>query len=132
MPAMLPTAVNAVATASDSRGYRHCELIHAVSSPTNPGGLFISTPYLFFWAEPGYQYFVVYPNGKKDAVMSEGIKFRGFAQITPWQKFIDVKVTSNGEDTDDIEGQMEPIPIRFIDQVTATARLSTRFQCSPR
>ena len=92
------------------------------------GGLFITTPYLFFWAEPGYQYFVVYPNGKKTAIMSEGIKFRGFAQITPWQKFIDVKVTSNGEDTDDIEGKMEPIPIRFIDQVTATTRLSTRFQ----
>ena len=92
------------------------------------GGLFIAVPYLFFWAEPGYQYFLVYPNGKKDAIMSEGIKFRGFAQITPWQKFIDVKVIEKGEDTDEIEGQMEPIPIRFIDQVTATTKLSTRFQ----
>lgn len=85
-------------------------------------------PNLFFWAEPGYQYFVVYPNGKKDAIMTEGIKFRGFAQITPWQKFIDVKVIDKGEDTKDIEGQMNPIPIRFIDQVTATTKLSTRFQ----
>ncbi len=92
------------------------------------GGLVAATPYLFFWAEPGYQYFVVYPNGKKDAVLSEGIKFRGFAQITPWQKFIDVKVVDQGEDTDEIEGAMEPIPIRFIDQVTATTKLSTRFQ----
>ncbi len=92
------------------------------------GALFITLPYLFFWAEPGYQYFVVYPSGKKSAIMSEGIKFRGFAKITPWQKFIDVKVVSNGEDDRDIEGRMEPIPIRFIDQVTATTKLSTRFQ----
>lgn len=92
------------------------------------GAFLIMIPYLFFWAEPGYQYFVVYPNGKKDAVMTEGIKFRGFAKITPWQKFIDVKVVSDGEDTDEIEGEMDPIPIRFIDQVTATTKLSTRFQ----
>ncbi|NVK84684.1 MAG: hypothetical protein HWE21_10210 [Cytophagia bacterium] len=92
------------------------------------GAFMIMIPYLFFWAEPGYQYFVVYPNGKKDAVMTEGIKFRGFAKITPWQKFIDVKVVSDGEDTDEIEGEMDPIPIRFIDQVTATTKLSTRFQ----
>jgi hypothetical protein len=92
------------------------------------GGFLITLPYLFFWAEPGYQYFVVYPNGKKDAVMTEGIKFRGFAKITPWQKFIDVKVVSENEDDDDIEGRMQPIPIRFIDQVTASTKLSTRFQ----
>ena len=92
------------------------------------GVLFVLIPYLFFWAEPGYQYFVVYPNGKKDAVLTEGIKFRGFAQITPWQKFIDVKVVDADEDTKEIEGQMNPIPIRFIDQVTATTKLSTRFQ----
>ena len=92
------------------------------------GALFITLPYLFFWAEPGYQYFLVYPNGKKSAIMSEGIKFRGFAKITPWQKFIDVKVVSEGEDARDIEGKMDPIPIRFIDQVTATTKLSTRFQ----
>ncbi|WP_286756656.1 hypothetical protein [Roseivirga sp. UBA838] len=92
------------------------------------GAFLIMIPYLFFWAEPGYQYFVVYPNGKKDAIMSEGIKFRGFAKITPWQKFIDVKVVGEGEDTEEIEGKMDPIPIRFIDQVTATTKLSTRFQ----
>ena len=88
----------------------------------------ITLPNLFFWAEPGYQYFLVYPNGKKSAIMTEGIKFRGFAKITPWQKFIDVKVVNPGDDTNDIEGQMDPIPIRFIDQVTATTKLSTRFQ----
>ena len=85
-------------------------------------------PFLFFWAEPGYQYFVVYPNGGKDAVLTEGIKWRGFAKITPWQKYIDVKVIEEGESRQEIEGAMKPIPIRFIDQVTAETKLSTRFQ----
>ncbi len=60
--------------------------------------------------------------------MTEGIKWRGFAKITPWQKYIDVKVLDEGEETEEIEGAMRPIPIRFIDQVTAKAKLSTRFQ----
>ena len=90
--------------------------------------LLITTPYLIFWAEPGYQYLVVYPTGKKSAVMTEGIKWRGFAQIIPWQKYIDVKVIDDGEDSEEIEGAMDPIPIRFIDQVTAKTKLSTRFQ----
>lgn len=60
--------------------------------------------------------------------MSEGIKWRGFAKIIPWQKFIDVKVVYSDEKTKEIEGAMQPIPIRFIDQVTAKTKLSTRFQ----
>ena len=50
------------------------------------GIMLILIPYLFFWAQPGYQYFVVYPTGSKSAIMTEGIKWRGFAQIIPWQK----------------------------------------------
>lgn len=92
------------------------------------GVLLITLPYMFFWAEPGYQYLVVYPTGSKSAIMTEGIKWRGFAQIIPWQKFIDVKVVESTDGANEIEGVMEPIPIRFIDQVTARAKLSTRFQ----
>tara|TARA_B100000965_G_C19575732_1_gene751244 strand:+ start:192 stop:1556 length:1365 start_codon:yes stop_codon:yes gene_type:complete len=92
------------------------------------GALISTIPYLFFWAEPGYQYFVVSPTGSKGAIMTEGIKWRGFAQIIPWQKYIDVKVVEEGESTEEIEGAMKPIPIRFIDQVTAKTKLSTRFQ----
>ncbi len=88
----------------------------------------ITLPYMFFWAEPGYQYFLVYPTGNTDVVISQGIKWRGFAKITPWQKFIDIKVVRPGENLKDIEGIMEPIPIRFIDQVTATVMISGRFQ----
>ncbi len=85
-------------------------------------------PYLFFWAEPGYQYFLVYPTGHSDVVMNQGIKFRGFAKVVPWQKYIDVKVVEDGDELKDIEGLMKPIPIRFIDQVTAEVKISGRFQ----
>ncbi|MEH0153187.1 cell envelope integrity protein TolA [Limibacter armeniacum] len=88
----------------------------------------VMLPSMFFWAEPGYQYFMVYPTGNVDAVMSQGIKWRGFASITAWQKYIDVKVVDDGDPVDDIEGIMKPIPIRFIDQVTANVKLSSRFQ----
>lgn len=83
-------------------------------------------PYLFFWAEPGYQYFLVYPTGHSDVVMNQGIKFRGFAKVVPWQKYIDVKVVGDGDEIKDIEGLMDPIPIRFIDQVTAEVKISGR------
>ena len=85
-------------------------------------------PYLFFWAEPGYQYFLVYPTGHSDVVMNQGIKWRGFAKVGPWQKYIDVKVVEDGDEIKDIEGLMDPIPIRFIDQVTAEVKISGRFQ----
>ena len=92
------------------------------------GVLFMLLPYLFFWAEPGYQYFLVYPTGKSDVVMNQGIKFRGFAKVVPWQKYIDVKVIGEDDPIKDIEGIMKPIPIRFIDQVTAEVKISGRFQ----
>lgn len=99
-----------------------------IASILGIGITLVILPFLFFWAEPGYQYFLVYPTGSKSAIMSEGIKWRGFAKIIPWQKFIDVKVVESDEKTREIEGAMAPIPIRFIDQVTAKTKLSTRFQ----
>ena len=39
-----------------------------------------------------------------------------------------MKVTHSKDEEKDIEGVMTPIPIRFIDQVTADVRISGRFQ----
>ncbi len=85
---------------------------------------------LFFFADRGNNYLLVYPTGKLDAVMVQGIKWRGFAKIDEWQKWIDVKVVAEGDDidTDEIEGIMKPVGLRFIDQVTATGFVSLRFQ----
>jgi regulator of protease activity HflC (stomatin/prohibitin superfamily) len=91
---------------------------------------FIFIPYLFFFAERGYSYLLVFPTGKMSAVIEQGIKWRGLAKIDEWQKYIDVKVVSEEteSDVDELEGVMSPIPIRFIDQVTAKGHVSLRFQ----
>ncbi|MEQ8469912.1 MAG: SPFH domain-containing protein [Marinoscillum sp.] len=85
---------------------------------------------LFFFADRGFNYLLVYPTGQMSAVMEQGIKWRGFAKIDKWQKFIDVKVVGQGIEIDESEvgGVMKPIPLRFIDQVTAAGYVSTRFE----
>ncbi len=85
---------------------------------------------LFFFADRGFNYLLVSPTGRMSAVMEQGIKWRGFAKIDKWQKFIDVKVVGEGieVDEDEVEGIMKPIPLRFIDQVTAAGFVSTRFE----
>ncbi len=85
---------------------------------------------MFFFADRGFNYLLVSPTGKMSAVMEQGIKWRGFAKIDKWQKFIDVKVVGKGIeiDEDEVEGIMKPIPLRFIDQVTSTGYVSTRFE----
>jgi len=88
----------------------------------------------FFYAEPGKQYFVVSPFGNKSAITSEGYKFLfPLSKVQEWQKYIDVKVlydeeNDNDKGVDEIEGKMQPIGIRFIDQVTADGYVSTRFK----
>lgn len=96
------------------------------------GVVFIFLNMSIFYAKAGYQYFIVGPNGTKTAVINEGYHMvLPFSKIQPWQKYIDVKVVSDGmgeEDIKEIEGKMQPINLRFIDQVTATGVVSTRFQ----
>ncbi|GJM63110.1 SPFH domain-containing protein [Persicobacter diffluens] len=85
---------------------------------------------LFFFADRGFNYLLVSPTGHMSAVMEQGIKWRGFAKIDKWQKYIDVKVVSKDTESDEkeLEGKMAPIPVRFIDQVTANGHVSLRFQ----
>jgi len=94
------------------------------------GVLFMMVPYLFFFADRGYSYLLVFPTGKMNAVTEQGIKWRGFAKIDDWQKFIDVKVVDGSVEADEkeLEGIMAPVPLRFIDQVTATGYVSLRFK----
>jgi len=102
-----------------------------LSIPLVVVGLFVfMIPYLFFFADRGYNYLLVHPGGKLDAVMVQGIKWRGFAKLDPWQKYIDVKVVGEGVEYDEkeLEGIMKPVDLRFIDQVTAQGLVSTRFQ----
>ncbi len=96
------------------------------------GFLLIFMSMSFFYADPGKQYFIVSPFGTKSVVTSEGYKFIfPLSKVQEWQKYIDVKVLYDEiEDkaVDEIEGKMQPINIRFIDQVTADGYVSTRFK----
>ena len=91
--------------------------------------LAMNTQFLFY-ARPGYQYFIVAPTGAKYAVFTSGIKaVMPLSRIQEWQKFVDIKVVVEGESSDGVEGVIrDGIPIRFIDQVTAKVRVSTRMQ----
>lgn len=96
------------------------------------------TAWMFFYSSPGYQYFIVYPWGTKAAVTTEGIKFAPFATVQEWNKNIDIKTVAKNPDheTDfnseegiqELEGIMTPIDLRFIDQVTGTMNVTTRFE----
>lgn len=98
--------------------------------------VFMLLPQLFFYAEYGTNYYLVSPFGKEYVVMdSRGIQWRGFAKVTPWTKFIDIKTVEVDEigniieDISELEGYIKiGIPIRFIDQVTGDAKLAIRFQ----
>jgi hypothetical protein len=99
--------------------------------------LFISN-WMFFYSSPGYQYFLVYPTGAKSAITTEGYKFAPFATIQEWNKNIDIKTVAvdpehksdfnSEEGIEELEGVMTPIDIRFIDQVTGTMNVTTRFE----
>ncbi len=94
------------------------------------GVVLMLTNSLFFFADRGFNYLLVYPTGQMSAVMEQGIKWRGFAKIDKWEKYIDVKVVGQNIEIDESEvsGVMKPIPLRFIDQVTAAGYVSTRFE----
>lgn len=99
------------------------------------GLVLLLLPQLFFYAEYGTNYYLVSPFGKEYVIMeSRGIQWRGFARVTPWTKYIDIKTVEKKdgqiiEDVSELEGFIEVgIPIRFIDQVTGDTKLAARFQ----
>jgi hypothetical protein len=94
------------------------------------GIILILLPSLFFFSNLGYNYVLVSPTGNRTVVTTEGIKMAPFCKITAWPKYIDIKVvdeTVDGETLDELEGKMKPIDVRFVDQVTALAKVSVRF-----
>lgn len=92
------------------------------------GILFSMFNFLFFYAKNGSAYFLVSPTGSTRVVNTSGYKWRGFAKITEWNKYMDVKVSTAETDGDEVNGIMQPVNIRFIDQVTADGYVSTRFE----
>ena len=86
---------------------------------------------LFMWADASTQYILLKPGGKIETkIDQQGIKWKGAAKVLEWNKFIDVRTPTGaeGEDLSQVEGLLAPVDIRFIDQVTGTVSLTTRFQ----
>jgi len=96
------------------------------------GILLIAAPSGIMYGEQGYQYIVIKPSGAKTTVMNEGYHWIGWlAKVSPWPKYIEVSTKSDDmseADMAEIEGLMNPIPLRFIDQVTASMYASVQFQ----
>lgn len=94
------------------------------------GVVFILLSASLMYARPGHAYYVVSPFGTESEIFSSGYKFVWpFSKVQEWQDYIDVKVVTEGEPTEGIEGIIvDGIPIRFIDQVAATVKISARFQ----
>lgn len=97
---------------------------------TTIGFVLFILPQFFMYARPGHQYYLVSPTGTKSAIFNSGYHtVMPFTRIQEWEKYVDIKVVADGEDTEGIEGIIEGgIPIRFIDQVKATASVSVRMQ----
>lgn len=94
------------------------------------GILLLFSDSFLFYAKPGFQYYLVSPFGTKSVILESGYKMViPFSRVQEWQKFVDIKVVSKGEDAEGIEGVIhQEIPIRFIDQVTAGVKISVRMQ----
>lgn len=81
------------------------------------------------YAKAGHLYYMISPFGHKYTIMNSGYHIiLPFTRIQEWEKYVDIKVVREGESTEGIEGVMGLIPIRFIDQVTATANVSVRME----
>lgn len=81
-----------------------------------------------FYAERGFYYEVIYPNGNKAAYFDEGYHLVvPFTKINSWTANIDVKAGNVEKMSNDIEGKMTPVNVTFVDQVGATVSGSYRF-----
>jgi hypothetical protein len=94
------------------------------------GLLFMLFSSALFYAKPGHQYYIVFPTGHVKCEYNQGWKLvMPFSRIQEWESFTDIKVVTEGEPTEGIEGPiMNGIPIRFIDKVVGSVKLSVRMQ----
>ena len=84
---------------------------------------------LFFYAEPGYYYFLQYPNGKQAYVTSSGFKWRGFANLRPLKQLVTTVNLPAAEIVGSPTARREPFDnVRFSDSVIADVWMVARFE----
>lgn len=91
--------------------------------------------FMFFYANQGFQYYLISPLGGKSVEYNQGFHWRGFSKVQEWDKYFDIKgidtasIRRNPDILDGIEGPLiGGVSIRFIDNVTASVFPYVRIQ----
>ena len=79
-----------------------------------------------YYAEPGFNYLVQYPNGTQVGETTPGYHLKYWGSATPWNKFIPVK--ADEEENPNISADIGTIEGRFTDSVTADISVTALFQ----
>ncbi len=79
-----------------------------------------------YYAEPGYNYLVQYPNGTQVGETTPGYHLKYWGSYEPFNKFIPVK--ADEEDNPNISADIGTIEGRFTDSVTADVSVTALFQ----
>lgn len=80
-----------------------------------------------YYAEPGYNYLVQYPNGTQIGEVTPGYHLKWWGTAESFKKFITVKASADGNDNA-ISCSIPSIEARFTDAVTANVDVTARFQ----
>ena len=79
-----------------------------------------------YYAEPGFNYLVQYPNGTQVGETTPGYHLKYWGSATGWNKFIPVK--ADEEENPNISADIGTIQGRFTDSVTAEVSVTALFQ----
>jgi regulator of protease activity HflC (stomatin/prohibitin superfamily) len=81
-----------------------------------------------YYAEPGYNYLVQYPDGTQVGEVTPGYHFKFWGTYEPFKKFITVAADADPSNDAAVSAAIPPIEGRFTDAVTADVEVTARFQ----
>jgi regulator of protease activity HflC (stomatin/prohibitin superfamily) len=92
------------------------------------GLIILSLNSIFFYAEPGMSYLVQYPWGSQNSVLKPGFHPRWFGEVIPFKKYLTIAFVDPKGNNDSFSGTAPIQEIRFHDSVTATMKMTARFE----
>ncbi|MCI5150870.1 MAG: hypothetical protein D3916_16055, partial [Candidatus Electrothrix sp. MAN1_4] len=92
------------------------------------GLMTLSLNSVFFYAEPGMSYLVQYPWGSQSSVLQPGFQTRWFGEVIPFKKFLTIAFVDEKTNKNTFSGSAPIQEIRFHDSVTATMKMTARFE----
>lgn len=96
-------------------------------------GIFVGIISIFmnssvFYAEPGYQYLVQYPNGTQVPVFEPGYHFRWWGNVIDFKQVLSVVAVESHGTAAETSGSYAPLEVRFNDAVKAHVEVASRFR----